>query len=173
MVTLLALLLLLGATAALFFVLRQAQIARLAEATVTARLQAREAELANLQQQLTSLHSLREENASLKTRLTLELQQFEQKQTLLNDSKEQLSVAFKNIANEIFEDKSKKFASTSKESLAMVLNPLQEKILSFEKKVEETYQKESNERFSLAKEIKNLQELKLIWILDIMKGLQI
>ncbi|MSR12153.1 MAG: DNA recombination protein RmuC [Gammaproteobacteria bacterium] len=159
MVTLLALLLLVGATAALFFVLHQAQIARLAEATVTARLQAREAELANLQQKLISLHSLREENASLKTRLTLELQQFEQKQTLLNDSKEQLSVAFKNIANEIFEDKSKKFASTSKESLAMVLNPLQEKILSFEKKVEETYQKESNERFSLAKEIKNLQEL--------------
>ncbi|HJN96145.1 MAG TPA: DNA recombination protein RmuC, partial [Gammaproteobacteria bacterium] len=43
--------------------------------------------------------------------------------------------------------------------LEMVLNPLQEKIKQFEKRVEETYDKESKERFSLAKEIKSLQEL--------------
>lgn len=159
MVTLLALLLLLGAAGALFYTLRQTQLARLAEATVSERLRAREIELANLQEQIATLQSAREENASLKTRIELEMRQSEQKQALLSDSREQLSIAFKNIANEIFEDKSKRFATTSKESLASVLNPLQEKILLFEKKVEETYQKESNERFSLAKEIKNLQAL--------------
>lgn len=159
MVTLLALVLLFGAAGAWIYSVRQAQLARLAEATAIERLRARESELVALQEQLASLQSIREENASLKTRLELELKQSAEKQALLSESREQLSVAFKNIANEIFEDKTQRFATTSKESLATVLNPLQQKILQFEKKVEDTYQKESNERFSLAREIRSLQEL--------------
>ena len=169
-VTLLALLLLLAAIGALVYTLRQAQQARLGEATANERLQAKSAELANAQEQLgkqqqdsnslsASLQSVREENASLKTTLEHERVQLQEKLSLLNDSKEQLSAAFKNIANEIFDDKSRKFAITNKESLTSVLTPLQEKILQFEKKVDETYQKESNERFSLQREIKSLQEL--------------
>jgi len=158
-VTLLALLLLFGVAGALLFSIRHTQRSRLAEATIAERLRAKESECALLLEQISKLQSAREENASLRTRLEMEIQQFDQKQKLLTESREQLSIAFKNIATEIFEDKTKQFASTSKESLASVLNPLQEKILLFEKKVEETYQKESNERFSLAQEIKNLQAL--------------
>ena len=40
-----------------------------------------------------------------------------------------------------------------------ILKPLGEKIRDFEKKVEETYDKESKQRFSLEKEIKNLTDL--------------
>ncbi len=105
------------------------------------------------------LLSRREELATLRTSLEMERKQFDEKIALLNDSKEQLTQSFKNIANEIFEEKSQKFTSTSKESLNNVLAPLQEKISRFEKRVEETYDKESKERFSLAKEIQNLQEL--------------
>lgn len=159
MVTLLALVLLIGAAGALIYFVVQAQRARLGENTAVERLRAREVELAALQEQIATLQPIREENASLKTRLELELKQSAEKQALLSESREQLSVAFKNIANEIFEDKTQRFATTSKESLATVLNPLQQKILQFEKKVEDTYQKESNERFSLAREIRNLQEL--------------
>lgn len=158
-VALLALLLLLGTAGALLFSLRNMQQSRLAEATIAERLRAKESECAVLQDQISKLHSLREENVALKTRLEMESQQFQEKQKLLTESREQLSIAFKNVATEIFEDKTKRFAATSKESLATVLNPLQEKIQLFEKKVEETYQKESNERFSLVNEIKNLQAL--------------
>ncbi len=67
--------------------------------------------------------------------------------------------AFENIANKIFDDKSKKLVDNNKESLSTVLNPLQDKIRQFEKRVEDTYDKESKERFSLAREIKQLQEM--------------
>ena len=107
----------------------------------------------------TEIQQLRESQASMNTSLELERKQFDEKLALLNDSKEQLGVAFKNIANEIFDDKSKKFNDTNKQSLATVLGPLQDKISQFEKRVEETYDKESKERFSLAREIKSLQEL--------------
>ena len=105
------------------------------------------------------LQSRREENASLRTSLQMEKEQTAEKLQLLNESREQLSVAFKNIANEIFEDKTKKFNAVSKESLSSVLNPLQEKISQFEKRVADSYEKESKDRFSLTNEIRNLQEL--------------
>ncbi|MDE0733563.1 MAG: DNA recombination protein RmuC [Gammaproteobacteria bacterium] len=105
------------------------------------------------------LQVFREDNARLTISLEFETKQFEEKMSLLNESRDQLGVAFKNIANEIFDDKSKKFTATNKESLSAVLNPLQEKIVQFEKRVEDTYDKEAKERFSLAKEIENLQKL--------------
>lgn len=153
-----------------FILLRQSQQLKLSELSSRERLSAKQAELGKLAETLektqadneslnNEIQSHREEKARLTTSLDLERKQFEDKMTLLNESKEQLTVAFKNIANEIFEDKSKKFVVSNKESLETVLNPLQNKIQQFEKRVEETYDKESKERFSLAKEIKNLQEL--------------
>ncbi|MFT4861277.1 MAG: DNA recombination protein RmuC [Pseudohongiellaceae bacterium] len=101
----------------------------------------------------------KQESARLGIALDFERRQFAEKTQLLEESKAQLGIAFKNIANEIFEDKSTKFEANNKASLSTVLGPLSEKISQFEKRVEETYDKESKERFSLAKEIKSLQEL--------------
>lgn len=42
-----------------------------------------------------------------------------------------------------------------------MLDPLKERIQSFEKRVEESYQNEARERFSLAKELERLQQLNL------------
>lgn len=66
---------------------------------------------------------------------------------------------FKNLANDILEEKTQKFTEQNKTRLDEILKPLSEKIRDFEKKVEETYDKESKERFSLGKEIRNLAEL--------------
>tara|TARA_B100002003_G_C14152489_1_gene554382 strand:- start:3895 stop:5283 length:1389 start_codon:yes stop_codon:yes gene_type:complete len=162
--------LLLAAVAAILQLMRQTQQARLEEVTARERLAAKQAEMDRLLESMhkaesdneslkNDIQNYREQIATLKTSLELERKQFEEKLSLLNDSRDQLSAAFKNIANEIFDDKTKKFTATSKASLEMVLNPLQEKIKQFEKRVEETYDKESKERFSLAKEIKSLQEL--------------
>ncbi len=74
-------------------------------------------------------------------------------------TEEKLREAFRNLANEIFEDKSKKFTEQNRAKLEEILNPLGEKIKEFRQKVEETYDKESKQRFSLEKEIKNLADL--------------
>lgn len=66
---------------------------------------------------------------------------------------------FKNLANEILEDKSKKFTEKNRENLEAILKPLDDNIREFKKTVTEAYQKESNERFSLGNEVKKLAEL--------------
>ena len=154
----------------LAWLLRRSQQLKLEELSSREKLLAREGELVRAIESLHNsdnqnasfrqeLQTLRETKARLETSLELERIQHGEKLTLLNDSKEQLTVAFKNIANEIFDDKSKKLVDNNKESLATVLNPLQDKIRQFEKRVEDTYDKESKERFSLAREIKQLQEM--------------
>ena len=156
----------------LVWMLRQSQHLKLEELSSREKLLARDDELGRAMESLHNsdnqnasfrqeLQTLRETKARLETSLELERIQHGEKLTLLNDSKEQLTVAFKNIANEIFDDKSKKLVDNNKESLATVLNPLQDKIRQFEKRVEDTYDKESKERFSLAREIKQLQEMNI------------
>lgn len=66
---------------------------------------------------------------------------------------------FKILANEILEEKSKKFTEHNRTRLEELLKPLGEKIRDFEKKVEETYDKEAQQRFSLKEEVKRLAEL--------------
>lgn len=156
--------------AVLIWSFRQSQKLRLAELSAQEKLLAREAELGSAAQSLqravserealaNELQNLREQKAKLETSLELKQKQHDKDLAFLKESEKQLSVAFENIANRIFEDKSKKFVDNNKESLSTVLSPLHEKIRQFEKRVEETYDKESKERFSLAREVKQLQEL--------------
>ena len=101
----------------------------------------------------------REENAVLSNTLSMERGQFDEKIALLKESKQELSLQFKNLANEIFDDKSKRFEERNQQSLNLLLNPLQEKIKTFEKRVEDSYNSEARERTSLGVEIKKLHEL--------------
>ncbi len=65
---------------------------------------------------------------------------------------------FQILAGKILEEKSEKFTALNKENIAALLNPLNEDIRAFKKKVEDTYDKESKERFSLQNTVKSLQE---------------
>ena len=65
---------------------------------------------------------------------------------------------FEKIANKLFEDKSSKFTETNKTNIESLLNPLKEDINKFKTKVEETYDKESKQRFSLEEKVKDLIE---------------
>ena len=69
----------------------------------------------------------------------------------LAQQQEQLRKDFELLANKILEEKSNKFTEQNKENIKNILNPLQEKILTFEKKVEDT-QKESISMHSALKE---------------------
>jgi DNA recombination protein RmuC len=66
---------------------------------------------------------------------------------------------FKNLANEILEDKSQRFTQKNKENLEAILKPLDDNIKEFKKTVSDTYQTEAKERFSLGAEVKRLAEL--------------
>ena len=60
----------------------------------------------------------------------------QQRQDEINQMKEMLTLEFKNLANEIFEEKTKKITEVNKENLSNILDPLKENIARFERKVE-------------------------------------
>ena len=60
----------------------------------------------------------------------------QQRQDEINQMKEMLTLEFKNLANEIFEEKTKKITDVNKENLSNILDPLKENIARFERKVE-------------------------------------
>ena len=59
-----------------------------------------------------------------------------QKIAEMNQMKEILTLEFKNLANEIFDEKTKKISEVNKENLSNILEPLKENIEKFERKVE-------------------------------------
>ncbi len=72
---------------------------------------------------------------------------------------EKFTNEFKVLANQILEDKSKKFTDLNRENIGKLLEPLGKNIEDFKKKVEDTYDKESKQRFSLEEKIKELVSL--------------
>lgn len=77
-----------------------------------------------------------------------------------NDSIEKLNekfnLEFENIANKILKEKTETFTNVNKINLETILKPLGEDIEKFKQKVNEVYNNESKERFSLGKEIEKL-----------------
>lgn len=76
--------------------------------------------------------------------------------TEIEETKKQFNTEFENIATKILDEKTKKFTDLNKTNLETILNPLGNDIKDFKKKVEEVYDKESKERFSLGKEVEKL-----------------
>lgn len=77
----------------------------------------------------------------------------------LENLNERLTLQFKNLANEIFEDKSKKFTDQNKSNMFDLLKPLGEKIVEFERKVEETHKQSISQNSALRQQLENLQKL--------------
>ncbi len=68
----------------------------------------------------------------------------------------QFSDHFKSLSQEIIDSKSKQFQDRVEKDLSGILNPLRDKIQSFQKSVEDNYYRSSEERNSLKGEIKQL-----------------
>ncbi len=105
------------------------------------------------------IQALREKLVQISTQREQELAHAEDKFQSLQAAREELRQQFRAMASDILDEKSVKLAETNQLGLGNILQPLQEKIASFEKKVEETYSREARERFSLEKELRNLQTL--------------
>ena len=92
--------------------------------------------------------------------------QNESLQQLLDSQKEEIvkiqeeaKLQFENLANKILEEKTLKFTEQNQKNLKTILEPFQEKISELKNRVNEAYEKENKERFSLAEKVKELAEL--------------
>ncbi|WP_452229423.1 DNA recombination protein RmuC [Lacinutrix sp. MEBiC02404] len=101
---------------------------------------------------------IRREKDFLNTELARRNSEYENLQKLnlkkdeeLEERQKQLRTDFENLATRILDAKSEKFTLQNKENIKNILNPLQEKIQLFEKKVDDT-QKESISMHSALKE---------------------
>tara|TARA_B100001057_G_scaffold281491_1_gene281843 strand:- start:536 stop:1858 length:1323 start_codon:yes stop_codon:yes gene_type:complete len=76
----------------------------------------------------------------------------------LIEQQKRLQTKFENMANEILEKKSEKFAMQNQKNIDQILKPLGEKIKSFEQSVEDKYLKDQKNKAGLSEQIKLLQE---------------
>ena len=116
------------------------------------------------QQQLhEQLASLGRELATATTRLEEERRQAEEKISLLREmsdtSRKALTDEFKNLANSIFEDKSKRFTEQNLEGLGQILTPFRERLTEFKTRVEEMHHQDAQQQASLKTELIQLKEL--------------
>ncbi len=99
--------------------------------------------------------------AALSAELREQQENHQQRLNDLQSSRDELRAQFAEMASKIFDEREQRFAETSQQQLGQLLDPLKERIQSFEKRVEESYQAEARERFSLSKELERLQQLNL------------
>ncbi len=149
----------------LFFGLLIAACAGLLIYLLTLRSRFNTAEQA-LAEQTTLVASLRaERDTALQNAIRLEASlESERKQGLgriesLNEAKEALTIQFKNLANDILDDKTRRFTEQNALSLDALLKPLQTKLTEFKEQVATSYSNESRERFALKSEIERLSAL--------------
>ncbi len=86
----------------------------------------------------------------------LEQKAQEQKQEV-EEIQAKFTKEFENLANKILEENSNKFTQQNKENINNILNPLQEKIQLFEKKVEDSQKESIGIHASLREQLLNLQ----------------
>jgi DNA recombination protein RmuC len=127
-----------------------------AREALEAALQDREHEISDLKK---AHEGLSTQIASLETELRNEREQGEQRLADLRAAREQLTHEFKVLANEILEEKSKKFSEQNQTSLQALLDPLKERIQLFQGKVEEVYVNEGQQRSQLAEQVRQLLDL--------------
>jgi len=109
--------------------------------------------------------SIRTEKDQIQIQLTQKLAELENIQIRLQENKkevenlqEKFTKEFENLANKILEEKSAKFTAQNKENIKQILNPLQEKIQTFEQKVELSNKENTERHIKLGEQLKTLHE---------------
>ncbi|MDP5230003.1 MAG: DNA recombination protein RmuC [Cellulophaga sp.] len=86
----------------------------------------------------------------------LQLKNSEQKEEV-EKLQEKFTKEFENLANKILDEKSSKFTAQNQENIKNILTPLQEKILLFEKKVDDSQKESVGMHSALKEQLANLQ----------------
>jgi DNA recombination protein RmuC len=101
-----------------------------------------------IKQSAAEQEKLKIDMATLSTTLEAERKQTPEKTAFLND-----------LANQILEDKSRRFTAQNQENLDHLLGPLKTKLQEFQQKVEDVYDKEGTARTALTTQVKQLMDL--------------
>lgn len=104
------------------------------------------------EQQLQQLAKAEAEFVGLREKLISQKQEME-------DLQKKFTTEFENIANKILDKNSEKFTAVNQKNMSDVLNPLKEKILLFERKVDDTYKQGLKDQTDLRAELKKLYDL--------------
>lgn len=99
-----------------------------------------------------NIATLRAQNNALNDKMATQKEEMEARSKRFN-------LEFEAIANKILEDKSTRFVKQNEKQLQDILKPLGENISAFRKKVEDVYNTEAKERFSLGKEVQKLMDM--------------
>ncbi len=112
-----------------------------------------------LGQSQTRYGELERDFAVLHTRFEEAQRQHGEQIRLLEEAKASLASQFENLANKIFEQKSKTFDAANQQQLSLLLKPFREQIDTFAKQTQSRYMEESRERHLLKNEIERLKAL--------------
>ncbi len=77
----------------------------------------------------------------------------------IQKSKDDLKSEFENLANRVFEQNNQRFTAQSMHNINSIINPFKEQIKDFYTTIQQAYEKDSLQRYSLTYEIKKLKEL--------------
>jgi DNA recombination protein RmuC len=113
-------------------------------------------------------NALSNEKHQIDLRYTEKVSELKNLEEKLQDNKaeveklqEKFTKDFEILASKILEEKSSKFTEQNKENIKNILNPLQEKIQTFEKKVEDTHKESIDYHAALRQQIVGLKDLNL------------
>lgn len=114
-----------------------------------------------LSQYISKITQLSQEITELRTSSIEREKHFTALQQQTEQSKQQLATEFQNLANRIFDEKSKGFIHTSQASLDNLLKPFREQIDGFQKRVNQVHSETLKGNATLEAEVKKVLEIGL------------
>lgn len=139
------------------------QIIKDREAQLLKQIQEYKQEISQERQTKEELRKLKDDFAIRLTRKEVDfdnlLQRNKEQKEEVEKLQEKFSKDFQLLANKILEEKSKKFTDQNETNIKNILHPLQEKIKSFEKRVEDSNKENITRHSAMVEQLKNLQEL--------------
>lgn len=129
---------------------------KVAAETIASRVPALEEELAATRKKLEESQTI---NTELETRLNEQQKSIKEKLALLENAKETLSTEFQNLGQKIFDEKSEKFTKQNQDNFQSLMKPFQQQITDFQKRVNEVYHTDTQDRTALREQLINLQKL--------------
>ena len=130
-----------------------------AQETLRLKTEELEAKKTELAQNLVDANARAAEIAMQKATIGHLTEKIENQMREMEELQKRLTTEFENIANKVLKQRTEEFSVTSHKNLSDILNPLKERIQSFEKKVEDTYDKELRDKLSLKEEVLQLSKL--------------
>ncbi len=119
-----------------------------------------------LQKEFDQYHLLQVQHEAIQKKMAILQTQLETAYEKLTNQKDELEsigekfrFEFRNLAQGILDEKTAKFTQVNEEKMKAILDPLKTELVDFKKKVDDTYDKESKERFTLGKEVQRLIEM--------------